>query len=62
MEQENNPSAKAETLLQNIKAASDTMNRRMTRIESRLTQLMVWQGMQTDGRKPIINRGERHVG
>jgi hypothetical protein len=46
--------------IQSIKAANDTLNKRLTRIETRLTQLMVYQGMQTDGRNRINTSGANH--
>ena len=45
-----------QTLLMQIKREGEAQNRRMVRIESRLTQLMVFSGMQTDGRNPLINK------
>lgn len=34
---------------------------RLARMESRLTQLMLFQGMQTDGRSHLSTRGINHV-
>lgn len=43
--------------IQAIAKTNESLVNRLTRIETRLTQLMVFQGMQTDGRKPIMLRG-----
>ena len=42
---------------QALTKTAESLVNRLTRIETRLTQLMVFQGMQTDGRKPITLRG-----
>lgn len=56
MNTETNPKEPSDNILRALKTSNDNLNRRLTRIESRLTQLMMFQGMQTDGRNPIINR------
>lgn len=46
----------------NNTATLNAMSARLARIESRLTQLMLFQGMQTDGRSQIVARGGCNVG
>lgn len=45
--------------LNEIQQTQKAMLKRVTRIESRLAQLMVFEGMQTDGRK-IFRTEEEH--
>lgn len=41
--------------------ALQSMANRLARMESRLTQLMLFQGMQTDGRTQLNTREMHHV-
>ena len=43
-----------------IRAFNESFNRRLVRIETRLTQLMVFEGMQNDGRAHLINLDKRN--
>lgn len=41
--------------------ALQSLTNRLARLESRLTQLMLFQGMQTDGRSPLSTREINNV-
>ena len=46
--------------LLDIRASQDAMNKRLARVEARLTQLMIYEGMQSDGRTQLQNP-QNHV-
>lgn len=46
--------------LKRIQLLQDTLLHRVTRIESRLTQLMIYEGMQSDGRSEILTQHRGH--
>ena len=39
--------------LTNLQTTQEILNHKVSRVESKLTQLMLFEGMQSDGRKPI---------
>ena len=49
------------THAKNNQAVLQAMSSRLARMESRLTQLMLFQGMQTDGRSQLATRESFHV-
>lgn len=45
-------------LVTELQLTTNGLVKRLTRIESRISQLMLFQGMQTDGRNPITHQGQ----
>ena len=48
--------------LMSLVRGQDEITNRAKRTETRLTQLMLHEGMQSDGRKTLVLRGDNHVG
>lgn len=47
-------------VLKDIQLSLDLLTKRVTRIESRLSQLMLYEGMQSDGRTEILTQHKGH--
>ena len=50
------PLTPSEQMLQNLASTLLEVSRRLVRLEAKVTQLMLYQGMQSDGRQAIQPR------